>query len=269
MKSKIPVVLTIAGSDSGGGAGIQADLRTFAFHCVHGASALTCVTAQNTVAVNRVDGLPPQAVVAQLDAVVDDLGVQAVKTGMLLNAEIIQAVSDRLQTLQLRPLVVDPVMVSRSGAQLIDRQAVETLQQALIPQATVVTPNRYEAQLLTGVEINSLEKMEEAAETLKWQSGVQAVLIKGGGMTGELRGVDVLLDDQGMVVLKTECIDTGNTHGTGCTLSAAIAANLATGHSIRDAVHQGKNYVTEALKWSLEIGQGTGPVGHFFPLCLN
>lgn len=266
MKSKIPVVLTIAGSDSGGGAGIQADLRTFAFHCVHGASALTCVTAQNTVAVNRVDALPPQAVIAQLEAVVEDMGVQAVKTGMLLNVEIIKAVSDRLQALQLRPLVVDPVMVSRNGNQLIDQQAVRVLQQELIPQATLVTPNRYEAQLLTGVEIDSLEKMKEAAETLKWQSGVQAVLIKGGGMTGELRGVDVLLDDRGITVLKTECIDTSNTHGTGCTLSAAIAANLAIGHSIPDAVLKAKNYVTEALKWSLDIGQGTGPVGHFFPL---
>lgn len=266
MKSKIPVVLTIAGSDSGGGAGIQADLRTFSFHCVHGASALTCVTAQNTVAVNRVDALPPKAVVAQLEAVVEDMGVQAVKTGMLLNAGIIKAVSDRLQALQLRPLVVDPVMVSRSGAPLIDQEAVKVLQQELIPQATLVTPNRYEAQLLTGVEINSLEKMKEAAETLKWQAGVQAVLIKGGGMTGELRGVDVLLDDRGITVLKTECIDTSNTHGTGCTLSAAIAANLATGHSISDSVQQAKNYVTEALKWSLDIGQGTGPVGHFFPL---
>ncbi|MBP0013201.1 MAG: bifunctional hydroxymethylpyrimidine kinase/phosphomethylpyrimidine kinase [Roseofilum sp. SBFL] len=269
MNSNIPVVLTIAGSDSGGGAGIQADLRTLAFHCVHGASALTCVTAQNTLAVNRVDALSPEAVLAQLEAVVGDMGVQAVKTGMLLNAEIMQAVSDRLRSLDLHPLVVDPVMVSRSGDRLIDRQAVETLQQELIPQATVVTPNRYEAQLLTGVEISSIENMKEAAETLKWQSGVQAVLIKGGGMTGELRGVDVLLDDREITVLETECIDTSNTHGTGCTLSAAIAANLATGHSISDAVRQAKNYVTEALKWSLDIGQGTGPVGHFFPLCLN
>lgn len=266
MKSKIPVVLTIAGSDSGGGAGIQADLRTFAFHCVHGTSALTCVTAQNTVAVNRVDALPPKAVVAQLEAVVEDMGVQAVKTGMLLNAGIIKAVSDRLQALQLRPLVVDPVMVSRSGAPLIDQEAVRVLQQELIPQATLVTPNRYEAQLLTGVEINSLDKMKEAAETLKWQSGVQAVLIKGGGMTGKLRAVDIFIDDRDITVLETECIDTSNTHGTGCTLSAAIAANLATGHSIRDSVQQAKNYVTEALKWSLDIGQGTGPVGHFFPL---
>jgi hydroxymethylpyrimidine/phosphomethylpyrimidine kinase len=266
MKSKIPVVLTIAGSDSGGGAGIQADLRTFAFHCVHGTSALTCVTAQNTVAVNRVDALPAKAVVAQLEAVVEDIGVQAVKTGMLLNAEIIKAVSDRLQALQLRPLVVDPVMVSRTGAQLIDQQAVRVLQQQLIPQATLVTPNRYEAQLLTGVEINSLETMKEAAETLKWQSGIQAVLIKGGAMTGELRGVDVLIDDWDITVLEIECIDTSNTHGTGCTLSAAIAANLAMGHSIRDSVQKAKNYVTQALKWSLDIGQGAGPVGHFFPL---
>jgi len=159
-----PVALTIAGSDSGGGAGIQADLRTFSFHQVHGTSAITCVTAQNTVGVNRVDALPAEAVIAQIEAVVGDIGVQAVKTGMLLNQEIIQAVADYWQQLSSPPpLVVDPVMVSRTGAQLIDDAAIATLIQALIPQAQILTPNRYEAALLSDLNIETLADMEAAA----------------------------------------------------------------------------------------------------------
>src|SRR6476646_9210816 len=186
--SRVPVALTIAGSDSGGGAGIQADLRTFAFHQVHGTSALTCITAQNTLGVNRVDALPPAAVVAQIAAVVQDIGVQAVKTGMLLNQEIIAAVAEQVQLLSLKNLVVDPVMVSRTGAQLIDDSAIATLRDALIPQAAIVTPNRYEAQLLSGLTLNSLEDMQAAAQQI-YQLGAKAVLVKGGGMVGELRGV--------------------------------------------------------------------------------
>lgn len=161
----IPVALTIAGSDSGGGAGIQADLRTFAFHCVHGTSALTCVTAQNTLGVTRVDALPPDAVVAQIQAVVTDIGVQAVKTGMLLNAETITAVAQQLDSLNSIPIVVDPVMVSRTGVQLINHAAVATLRDQLLPLATLVTPNRYEAQLLSGLEIHSLADMQAARPT--------------------------------------------------------------------------------------------------------
>lgn len=264
-KIKIPVAMTIAGSDSGGGAGIQADLRTFAFHRVHGTSVLTCVTAQNTVGVSRVDALPVEAVVAQLEAVVSDIGVQAVKTGMLLNEGIITAVAQQVSRLGLYPLVVDPVMVSRAGAQLIDDGAIAALQHQLIPQATVVTPNRYEAQLLSGITIATLADMETAAQRIH-QSGVKAVLVKGGGMAGELRGVDVWYDGQDLLTLRTTTVDTPNTHGTGCTLSAAIAANLALGQELRVAVQQAKQYVTEALQHSLSIGQGQGPVGHFFPL---
>ncbi len=262
---KISVAMTIAGSDSGGGAGIQADLRTFAFHQVHGTSALTCVTAQNTVGVSRVDALPAEAVVAQVEAVVQDIGVHAVKTGMLLNQEIITAVANQVSVLGLHPLVVDPVMVSRAGAQLIDDGAIAALQHQLIPHATVVTPNRYEAQLLSGISIDSLADMETAAQRI-YQSGVKAVLVKGGGMAGELRGVDVWYDGQQLVTLKTTTVDTPNTHGTGCTLSAAIAANLALGQEVFVAVQQAKHYVTQALAHSLSIGQGQGPVGHFFPL---
>ncbi|MBM0743539.1 bifunctional hydroxymethylpyrimidine kinase/phosphomethylpyrimidine kinase [Phormidium sp. CLA17] len=259
------VALTIAGSDSGGGAGIQADLRTFAFHKVHGTSALTCVTAQNTLGVARVDALPPESVAAQMEAVVSDIGVQAAKTGMLLNQEIIATVAKQIQTLRISNLVVDPVMVSRTGAQLIDDDAIATLRTALIPLAIVLTPNRYEAEMLANMEIQTLEEMQIAAQKIH-QLGAKAVLVKGGGMTGNLCGVDVWWDGQTLQILEMETINTKNTHGTGCTLSAAIAANLALGKDAFTATCLAKEYVTTALKYSLAIGKGQGPVGHFFPL---
>jgi len=261
----IPVAMTIAGSDSGGGAGIQADLRTFAFHRVHGTSALTCVTAQNTLGVTRVDALPPESVAAQIEAVVKDIGVQAAKTGMLLNRDIMAVVAAQIEALNIQNLVVDPVMVSRTGAQLIDDDAIATLKSALIPLATVLTPNRYEAQILAGMEINSLEDMQTAAQKI-YQLGTRAVLVKGGGMQGDLRGIDVWFDGQNLETLATETIDTTNTHGTGCTLSAAIVANLALGKDSLSATRSAKDYVTSALKYSLSLGKGQGPVGHFFPL---
>lgn len=260
-----PVALTIAGSDSGGGAGIQADLRTFAFHRVHGTSALTCVTAQNTCGVNRVDALPPAAVVAQIEAVVSDIGVQSAKLGMLLNTDIMVAVAAVMQRSPVNAWVIDPVMVSRTGAQLIDDAAIATLTTQLIPLATVLTPNRYEAQMLSQTEIHSLADMETAAQKIR-DLGPQAVLVKGGGMTGELRGVDVWYDGNQLLTLRTETVDTADTHGTGCTLSAAIAANLAHGKDTLTAVRAAKDYVTQALKHSLRIGQGQGPVGHFYSL---
>jgi hydroxymethylpyrimidine/phosphomethylpyrimidine kinase len=261
-----PAALTIAGSDSGGGAGIQADLRTFAFHRVHGTSALTCVTAQNTLGVSRVDALLPEAVVAQMQAVFGDIPIQGIKTGMLLNQDIIQAVADDLRSrLQSIPLVVDPVMVSRAGAQLIDDAAIATLIHTLIPQADLVTPNRYEAQLLSGLSITDLADMEAAARKIH-NLGPRAVLVKGGGMAGLLKGTDIWFDGSEIQVLVTEIVDTPHTHGTGCTLSAAIAANLALGHSSLEAVQRAKDYVTAALHHALAIGQGQGPVGHFFPI---
>jgi len=265
-KPRVPVALTIAGSDSGGGAGIQADLRTFAFHCVHGTSAITCVTAQNTLGVNRVDAIPAEAVVAQIQAVVQDIGVQAAKTGMLLNQEIIFAVAQQVETLQIHNLVVDPVMVSRTGAQLIDDEAVKTLRHTLIPKAAIITPNRYEAQILSGLEIYSLEDMQAAAEIIHKTLRTKAVLVKGGGMQGNLRGVDIWFDGEKLEILTTKQVETTNTHGTGCTLSAAIAANLAKGKNLWSAVQQAKEYVTTALTCALDIGEGQGPVGHFFPL---
>jgi hydroxymethylpyrimidine/phosphomethylpyrimidine kinase len=260
-----PVALTIAGSDSGGGAGIQADLRTFAFHTVHGTSALTCITAQNTLGVTRVDALPPESVAAQMEAVASDIGVQAAKTGMLLNQGIIAIVAEQVQTLHIPNLVVDPVMVSRTGAPLIDAAAITTLRAALIPRTTVLTPNRYEAQMLAEMEIHTLKDMQIAAQKIH-QLGAKAVLVKGGGMTGELRGVDVWWDGQVLEILQMEVVETNNTHGTGCTLSAAIAANLAIGNDALTATRLAKAYVTTALKYALAIGKGQGPVGHFFPL---
>lgn len=262
----IPVALTIAGSDSGGGAGIQTDLRTFAFHCVHGTSAITCITAQNTLGVIRVDAMPSEAVIAQIRAVVEDIGVQAAKTGMLLNQEIISTVAQEVRTLQIDNLVVDPVMVSRTGAQLIDDDAVKTLRDELIPQAAIITPNRYEAQILSGLEIVSLQDIQTAAEIIHKSLRTKAVLVKGGGMSGELRGVDVWFDGERLEVLRTKQVETKNTHGTGCTLSAAITANLALGKDLWNAVQEAKEYVTTALTYSLDIGKGSGPVGHFFPL---
>ncbi|NJP20602.1 MAG: bifunctional hydroxymethylpyrimidine kinase/phosphomethylpyrimidine kinase [Hydrococcus sp. CRU_1_1] len=266
--SQIPVALTIAGSDSGGGAGIQADLRTFAFHCVHGTSAITCVTAQNTLGVTRVEAMSALAVAAQIEAVMGDIGANAAKTGMLLDREIIETVAQQVEKWQIERLVVDPVMVSRTGAQLIDDSAIALLRNKLIPKALIVTPNRYEAQLLSGLTINTLEDMKAAAQIV-CQLGASTVLVKGGGMSGDLRGVDVWFDGERWETLATETVETINTHGTGCTLSAAIAANLALGKDLWDAVGEAKHYVTTALKYALAIGQGTGPVGHFFPLRLQ
>ena len=260
------VALTIAGSDSGGGAGIQADLRTFSFHRVHGTSALTCVTAQNTLGVTRVDALPVEAVTAQIEAVVSDIGVSALKTGMLLNVDIMRGVAEAIADLPQR--VIDPVMVSRTGAQLIDDDAISTLQTQFLPLATVLTPNRYEAQILSGQPITTLADMEAAAQAI-YSKGPQAVLVKGGGFTGELRGVDVWYDGTALVTLRTETVETRHTHGTGCTLSAAIAANLSLGQTPLDAAKNAKRYVTEALKHSLAIGSGQGPVGHFYPLLVS
>ncbi|MBW4509215.1 MAG: bifunctional hydroxymethylpyrimidine kinase/phosphomethylpyrimidine kinase [Scytonematopsis contorta HA4267-MV1] len=268
-KFRVPVALTIAGSDSGGGAGIQADLRTFAFHCVHGTSAVTCITSQNTLGVKRVDAMQPEAVVAQIQAVVEDIGVQATKTGMLLNKEIIAVVSKQVQNLNLSNLVVDPVMVSRTGAQLIDDDAVKILRSALIPLATIVTPNRYEAQILSGLEINSLDSMKKAAEVIHKELSLKTILVKGGGMRGSLRCVDIYFDGENLETLFTQPVDTKNTHGTGCTLSSAIAANLALGQNLLTSVKRAKEYVTTALTYALDIGSGQGPVGHFFPLLLS
>ncbi|VEP15009.1 Hydroxymethylpyrimidine/phosphomethylpyrimidine kinase [Hyella patelloides LEGE 07179] len=262
------IALTIAGSDSGGGAGVQADLRTFAFHKIHGTSAITCVTAQNTVGVTDVAAITPKLVQAQLAAIFDDMSVDAVKTGMLLNQEIIEAVAKFIRERNVHPLVVDPVMVSRAGVQLIDDSAVISLKTSLLPQATIITPNLYEARILSNQEINTVEEMKQAAVTIQKQLGVPVVLIKGGGLSDRYQSPDVWFDGHNGEILTGERIVTKNTHGTGCTLSSAIAANLALGKDLLTAVKEAKHYVTVALQNSLDIGQGNGPVGHFFPLLL-
>ncbi|AZB72209.1 bifunctional hydroxymethylpyrimidine kinase/phosphomethylpyrimidine kinase [Synechococcus elongatus] len=259
-----PIALTIAGSDSGGGAGIQADLRTFAFHRVHGTCAITCVTAQNTLGVTRVDAIAPEGVTAQLKAVLADLPPQALKTGMLLNAEIMEVVAQAIAPLTI-PRIIDPVMVSRTGAVLIDQAAIAVLRDRLLPLATVLTPNRYEAQLLAGMEIQDATDLDRAAQIIQ-DCGPQAVLIKGGAATGDWHGVDWWWDGQQSQVLKTEAIATPHTHGSGCTLAAAIAANAALGLDPLAATQTAKTYVTEALRHSLAIGHGQGPLGHFYSL---
>ncbi|MEM1369039.1 MAG: bifunctional hydroxymethylpyrimidine kinase/phosphomethylpyrimidine kinase [Cyanobacteria bacterium P01_H01_bin.15] len=259
-------VLTIAGSDSGGGAGIQADLKTFAFHCVHGASALTCLTAQNTTQVIQVEPVAPAFLQAQIHAVVDDLSVQAIKTGMLYSAELMGVVVESLAPLSNIPLVVDPVMVTRTGVSLMDQSAIATMRDNVLPLASIATPNRYEATLLSGIEIVDEATVVKAAQIIQKQ-GPSSVLIKGGGFKGALQAVDYWFNPQtGGQWLTTEMVNTPNTHGTGCTLSAAIAANLALGQTPLNAVREAKTYVTDALKHGLIVGRGPGPVGHFYPL---
>ncbi|MEL6930357.1 MAG: bifunctional hydroxymethylpyrimidine kinase/phosphomethylpyrimidine kinase [Cyanobacteria bacterium J06600_6] len=261
----VKIALTIAGSDSAGGAGIQADLKTFAMHCVHGASVVCCVTAQNTLGVTQVGEISLSLIEAQIAAVAQDLEVQAVKTGMLLNSAIIQTVVQQIEQNSWSQLVVDPVMVSRTGAQLIDDQAIACLRQQLIPQAAIVTPNRYEAEILSGLRIRNLVELKQAAIAIYETAGV-TVLAKGGGLAGQEQGIDIWYDGKEVKTLFQKTVATNNTNGTGCTLSAAICANLALGKDLWSSVVEAKIYLTQALEHSLDIGAGNGPVGHFFPL---
>jgi len=253
--------LTIAGSDSGGGAGIQADLKTFAALGVYGMSAITAITAQNTCGVSAVQGIDPDVVAAQIRAVVADIGVGAVKTGMLFSAEIIQAVALTVRSLGLHPLVVDPVMVATSGDRLLQREAEESMRRAMLPLATVVTPNLAETEVLVGRKVASLDEMRAAAEEIV-AGGARAVVIKGGHAI--TKATDVFYDGSRMELLQSEVVATSNTHGTGCTFSAAICAYLARGAELLEAVRRAKTYITGALHHSLTIGQGSGPVGHFW-----
>ncbi|MEL6496281.1 MAG: bifunctional hydroxymethylpyrimidine kinase/phosphomethylpyrimidine kinase [Cyanobacteria bacterium J06623_7] len=259
------IALTIAGSDSGGGAGIQADLKTFAMHCVHGASVVTCVTAQNTLGVEAVAGMNVSLVKSQIDAISDDFAVDAVKTGMLLNAAIMHQVVEQIEQQQWQQLVVDPVMVSRTGAKLIDDEAIAVLQKLLIPRGTIVTPNRYEAEILSGIKIETIADLQQAAIAIYQTTGT-VVLAKGGSLSGTQQGTDIWYDGREIKTLYNQTVATKNNHGTGCTLSAAICANLALGESLWQSVVNAKSYITQALEYSLAIGGGNGPVGHFFPL---
>jgi hydroxymethylpyrimidine/phosphomethylpyrimidine kinase len=258
------IALTIAGSDSSGGAGIQADLKTFSALGVYGASAITALTAQNTQGVEAVLVVPPHFVARQIRVVARDLNIAAVKIGMLATSEIIEAVAGALETLPDVPVVLDPVMVAASGDVLLDEDAIETLRAVLVPRATLITPNLPEAaKLLGGDQAKDEREMSAQAAALR-RLGAKAVLIKGGHAEGP-EAIDILLDQDGELRLAAPRVATSNTHGTGCTLSSAVAAELAKGASLRDAVTAAKAYVTAAIAAAdqLRIGEGRGPVHHF------
>jgi hydroxymethylpyrimidine/phosphomethylpyrimidine kinase len=252
--------LTIAGSDSGGGAGIQADLKTFSALGVYGMSVLTAITAQNTVGVRAVYELPTDVVAAQIDAVIEDLGADAVKTGMLASSPLIRVVAERVRAWDLRNLVVDPVMVAKSGDALLQPEAVAALREELLPLALVVTPNRPEAEVLTGLAVRSLDEAREAARALV-ALGARNAVVKGGHAEGP--AIDVLFDGTGFAEFSAPRLDSRHTHGTGCTFASAIAAELAKGATVVDAVARAKAYLTEALRHAPGLGHGHGPVHHF------
>ena len=258
-------LLTIAGSDSGGGAGIQADLKTFSALGCYGMSAITALTAQNTTGVRAIHGVPPDMLAGQIDAVVEDIGVDAVKIGMLHSPEVVQAVSDAIDRHALPHVVLDPVMVATSGAVLIDSPAIASLVRELFGRAVLVTPNLDEASLLVGRTLSSEDDMQAAALELLGK-GARAVLLKGGHLAGDV--VSDLLQVAGAAPhwMRAPRIATPNTHGTGCTLSSAIAAYLALGHTLVDAVEAARVYVRGALAAgaSVKTGQGSGPLNHGF-----
>ena len=255
-------VLTIAGSDSGGGAGIQADIKAMSANGVFAMSAITAVTAQNTEEVTDVFELPLSIIAAQIDAVFDDFDVSAVKTGMLSSAEIVKVVAKLLKPQNVTNLVVDPVMIAKSGHRLLKPDAVEALMHELIPLALVVTPNIHEAQQLSGIEIKTLTDARRAAKIIH-RLGCRHVLIKGGHLLEE-RATDLLYDGRFFELFKSEFIDTPHTHGTGCTFASAIAAHLALGKPLTQAVTAAKAYLTEAIRHGLSIGHGKGPTNHFY-----
>jgi hydroxymethylpyrimidine/phosphomethylpyrimidine kinase len=261
-----PVALTIAGSDSGGGAGIQADIKAMEANGVFATSALAAVTAQNTETVAEAHDLPPSLVAAQIDAVAEDMNVRAAKTGMLSAPGIIEAVADRVRAHSLRPFVVDPVMISKTGFKLLKDEAIDTLLDELLPLATLITPNVHEAAHLTGQDDpETVADLRRAAEAL-YEQGPDAVLVKGGHLADEDEAVDVLVDGTEERMFAAPRIDTEHTHGTGCTYASAIAANLAKGHDLYDAVDRAKRYVSGAIRHALPLGHGRGPTNHFFHL---
>lgn len=258
------IALTIAGSDSGGGAGIQADLKTFSALEVYGMSVLTSITAQNTIGVQGVHDLPPDFVGLQIDSVMQDIGADAVKTGMLSNTQIIKIVSKKIKEYQVENLVIDPVMVAKGGDRLLREDAIEALKEDLIPLAIVVTPNLSEAEVLSGIRIRNIEDIKEAARKIH-KLGAKNVLIKGGHLLSA-KAIDFLYNGESFKEFNAERIDTKNTHGTGCTLSSAIAAGLAQEKEIEEAVEIAKRYISLAIKNSLAIGHGHGPLNHLVRL---
>jgi len=259
----IKKALTIAGSDSGAGAGIQADLKTFAALGVYGTSAITAITAQNTVGVQGVHNLPAEFIALQIDSVLSDIGADAIKTGMLPNGQIIEVVCDKIQLYRFSKVVIDPVMIATSGHHLISDEAIRVLTDKLIPLAYVITPNINEAEVITGIKIQNTQDMELAARRIK-AKGADNVVVKGGHLSGD--AIDVLFAGGEFIYYGSERLQTKHIHGTGCTFSAAITAELAKGSDLRSAVTVAKNYITNAIRYSYNIGNGHGPVNHFPPL---
>jgi len=253
-------LLTIAGSDSCGGAGIQADLKTFSAHKVFGMSVITAVTAQNTQGVFAVQDISVDIIQKQIEAIFDDISVDGVKIGMVSKTETIKIIAETLSKYQVQNLVIDPVMISKSGFDLLKPDAKEALIKHLLPMATVVTPNLPEAEVITGFKVSSLEEMKKAAEAI-YNMGPKYVLVKGGHLEGE--AVDILFDGTVFTYYNSSRINTKNTHGTGCTLSSAIASNLGKGFSIEQSIEKAKTYITIAIENSFSIGKGVGPVHHF------
>jgi hydroxymethylpyrimidine/phosphomethylpyrimidine kinase len=254
--------LTIAGSDSGGGAGIQADLKTFQELQVFGMSAVTAVTAQNTLGVQGVFPMSPEAVAKQMESIGEDLGADAVKTGMLFSSDIISAVAEQLKRFGWRRIVVDPVMIAKGGASLLREEAVRALQQQLLPLAELVTPNIPEAEVLTGFTIRTMEDRKDAAKRL-FAYGAKHVVIKGGHEENTAEAVDLLYDGNGFVTIASKRMTTVHTHGTGCTFSAAATAELAKGRSVPEAVETAKAFIQAAIEDQLGIGGGHGPTNHW------
>ncbi len=260
-KTTIPLVLIVAGSDSGGGAGIQADLKTVSALGAYGMTAITALTAQNTRGVLEVAAVEARFVARQMEVCLEDIGCDAVKTGMLASIEIVEAVAETLGKYHPIPLVVDPVMTSTSGAPLLDTQAVEALKSRLFPLATVVTPNLREASALRGSSVETLEQMREAARAIQGE-GPQNVVIKGGHLEGS--PVDVLFDGQEFIEYHSERVPGGNSHGTGCIFASAIAAGLAKGKGVPESVAAAKEFVTAAIAGGLALGGGPGPANPMF-----
>lgn len=258
------VALTIAGSDSSGGAGIQADLKTFQAHGVFGMSAVTAVTVQNTQKVYDIQEILPKIVHDQIICLFDDIEIHAVKIGMVSSIELIQAITKALKAVKPPAIVLDPVMISKSGYRLLNQDAQDALTQYLFPLAEVVTPNIYEAEALIGKKIAGVDDMKSAAiDILKL--GSNKVVVKGGHLE-EDRATDILYDGQEFKALESQRVETKNTHGTGCTFSSAIAANIALGKEFFEAVTLAKAYITGAIEHSLSIGKGHGPTHHFYDL---
>jgi hydroxymethylpyrimidine/phosphomethylpyrimidine kinase len=254
--------LTIAGSDSGAGAGIQADLKTFAAHGVYGTTAITAVTAQNTIGVTGSIALPADIIIAQMEAVASDIGVDAVKTGMLANAAIVEAVAAAIEDLELPYVVVDPVMVAKSGDRLLEDEAVAAIRAELLHRAFVVTPNAPEAEQLAGIPVRTVAEARRAARRIH-KLGPSAVIVKGGHLEGD-EVVDLLFDGHTFTELRGPRLVSRSAHGSGCSFSAALAANLALGRSLPDATRLAKAYVAGAIEHGLPIGRGHGPMDHFW-----